>query len=91
MIFRKGLSALLVATYVALMPIAPAQAVTEVLDQVVAVVDDDVIMASELRERLAAVTSSLTARGGEMPPEDVLIRETLDRLILENIQLQMAR
>ncbi|MEM8547910.1 MAG: peptidylprolyl isomerase [Pseudomonadota bacterium] len=56
-----------------------------------AVVDDDVIMASELRERLASVNQSLQARGGEMPPEDVLIRETLDRLILESIQMQMAR
>lgn len=64
------------------------QAATEMLDQVVAIVDDDVIMASELRERLAAVTENLTARGVDMPPEDVLIRETLDRLILESIQLQ---
>ncbi|MCB1679493.1 MAG: peptidylprolyl isomerase [Halioglobus sp.] len=58
------------------------------IDQVVAIVDDDIIMASELRERLGAVTDSLQARGVDMPPEDVLIRETLDRLILESIQLQ---
>ncbi len=67
---------------------AAAQAATEMLDQVVAIVDDDIIMASELRERLAAVSQSLQARGVEMPPEDVLIRETLDRLILESIQVQ---
>ncbi|MBE9538287.1 MAG: peptidylprolyl isomerase [Proteobacteria bacterium] len=60
------------------------------LDQVVAIVDEDVIMASELRTRLASVTQNLEARGVEMPPEDELIRETLDRLILENIQLQLA-
>jgi len=64
------------------------QAATEMLDQVVAIVDDDIVMASELRERLAAVTENLKARGVDMPPEDVLIRETLDRLILESIQLQ---
>ena len=73
---------------VSLLFIPMVQAATEMLDQVVAIVDDDVIMASELRERLAAVTENLTARGVEMPPEDVLIRETLDRLILESIQLQ---
>lgn len=61
---------------------------TELIDQVVAIVDDDVVMASELRERVAAVTQNLKARDIEMPPEDVLIRETLDRLILESIQLQ---
>ena len=66
----------------------PGQAATEMLDQVVAVVDDDIIMASELRERLAGVTQNLEARGVEAPPEDVLIRETLDRLILESIQVQ---
>ncbi|TXS90884.1 molecular chaperone SurA [Parahaliea maris] len=71
--------------------IAPTQAATEVLDQVVAIVDDDVIMASELRERLGTVTETLQARGMEMPPEDELIRETLDRLILESIQLQMGQ
>ena len=66
------------------------QAATEMLDQVVAIVDDDVIMASELRERLTAVTQNLQAREVEMPPEDLLIRETLDRLILESIQMQMG-
>jgi hypothetical protein len=60
------------------------------LDQVVAIVDDDVVMASELRERVPDVTETIAARGVEMPPEDVLIRETLDRLILESIQLQMG-
>ena len=66
------------------------QAATEILDQVVAIVDEDVIMASELRGRLSTINKSLEARGIEKPPEDVLVRETLDRLILENIQLQLA-
>ncbi len=65
-----------------------AQAATQILDQVVAIVDDDVIMASELRERVAVYTQNLEARGMDMPAEDELIRETLDRLILESIQLQ---
>ncbi|MFO7550794.1 MAG: peptidylprolyl isomerase [Haliea sp.] len=68
----------------------PAQAQTQMLDQVVAIVDDDVIMASELRERVQSITQTLQSRGMELPPEDVLIRETLDRLIIESIQLQMG-
>jgi peptidyl-prolyl cis-trans isomerase SurA len=67
---------------------ATAQAATEFVDQVVAIVDDDIIMASELRERVTAVSENLKARDAKMPPEDELIRETLDRLILESIQLQ---
>jgi peptidyl-prolyl cis-trans isomerase SurA len=61
---------------------------TRIIDQVVAIVDDDVIMASELRERIAAVMENLAARDIQVPPENELIRETLDRLILESIQLQ---
>ena len=83
---KTVLLALSLASTITLIPVA--RAATEVLDQVVAIVDDDVIMASELRERLAAVNQSLEARGVELPPEDELIRETLDRLILESIQIQ---
>ncbi len=84
-------SLLRVAAFTVVALAAPlVQSATEILDQVVAIVDDDVIMASELRERLATVTDNLKARGVEMPPEDVLIRETLDRLVLESIQMQMG-
>ncbi len=80
---------LLGACLTALTLIGPvAQAETEMLDQVVAIVDDDVIMASELRERLQGIRDNIAAQGIEEPPEDVLIRETLDRLILESIQVQ---
>ena len=68
-----------------------SRAQMEMLDQVVAIVDDDVIMASELRERVQSITQTLQTRGAELPPEDVLIRETLDRLILESLQLQLAQ
>ena len=61
-----------------------------VLDQVVAIVDDDIILASELQERVQGIRSSMEARDVEVPEDDILIRETLDRLILDSIQLQLA-
>ena len=67
-----------------------ASAQIEVLDQVVAIVDDDIILASELQERVQGVRSTMESRGVELPSDDVLIRETLDRLILDSIQLQLA-
>jgi peptidyl-prolyl cis-trans isomerase SurA len=80
---------LLCASLAAAIIVAPGlQAATEVMDQVVAIVDDDVIMASELRERTDSLAETLKSRGIELPPEDEMIRETLDRLILESIQLQ---
>jgi peptidyl-prolyl cis-trans isomerase SurA len=60
------------------------------LDSVVAIVEDDVIMSSELRERLDMVRASLAAQDREMPDQNLIVRETLDRLVLESIQLQMA-
>lgn len=82
---------LLSAALTGAMLIAPSlQAATEIVDQVVAIVDDDVIMASELRERVNAVSANLKARKMELPPEDQLIRDTLNRLILESIQIQMG-
>ncbi len=74
----------------AILTTTPVQAATEIVDQVVAIVDDDVIMASELRERVSAVRANLEARKMQLPPEDQLIRDTLDRLILESIQIQMG-
>ena len=67
-----------------------ATANVEVLDQVVAIVDDDIILASELQERVQGVRATMEARGVEVPEDDILIRETLDRLILDSIQLQLA-
>ena len=61
-----------------------------VLDQVVAIVDDDIILASELQERVQGIRSTMEARDVEVPEDDILIRETLDRLILDSIQLQLA-
>lgn len=72
-------------------PLNSAQAATQILDSVVAIVEDDVIMASELRDRLAMLRESFERQGRELPPQEVVVRETLDRLILESIQLQMGQ
>ena len=68
----------------------PASGQVQVLDQVVAIVDDDIILTSELQERVQGVRSTMEARGVEVPEDEILVRETLDRLILDSIQLQLA-
>ena len=67
-----------------------ALAEVQTLDSVVAIVDDDVILATELQERLTMVSEGLERRGVAAPSEELLYRETLDRLIMESIQLQLA-
>lgn len=75
-----------VAFYAALS--ANAQVVP--LDSVVAIVDEDIILSSEVRDRVQQIKASATQRGMELPDDETLIQETLDRLILESIQLQLA-
>lgn len=60
------------------------------LDRVVAIVDNDVIMYSQLQRRLDEVRQNITGRGGELPPEQELAAQVLDRLIVENLQLQLG-
>ena len=67
-----------------------AVAQVEVLDQVVAIVDDDIILATELQERIQDVRNNMESRGIEVPEDEILVRETLDRLILDSIQMQLA-
>lgn len=63
---------------------------TSSLDSVVAVVEKDVIMRSELDKRVAEARQQITSHNAPMPPDDVLIKQVLNSLILESIQLQMA-
>jgi len=60
------------------------------LDSVIAIVDEDIILASEVGERLEQIRASAKQRGITLPDEETVLQETLDRLILESIQLQLA-
>ena len=60
------------------------------LDRIIAVVDEDIVMQSELDEQANRVRDSLRQQGTEMPPTTVLERQVLERLVLEKIQIQVA-
>ena len=59
------------------------------LDQIVALVNEDVIMQSELDARLVQVREKIDAE--RQPPEDVLKRQLLERMVIERLQLQFAQ
>ncbi len=67
-----------------------AHAQTQPLERVVAIVGDDIILASEYQDRLQQVRDNVAKQNVEAPPPEVLARQVLDRLILERIQLQMG-
>ena len=60
-------------------------------DSIVAVVADEVITAYELRNRLASALKQLQKQGTPLPPQDVLERQMLERLIMDRAQLQYAK
>ena len=60
------------------------------LDRIVAVVDEGVILQSELNEAVRSVQQQYASNPGQLPPQDVLQRQVLDRLILMKLQVQRA-
>jgi len=63
---------------------------TEPLNRIVASVNDGVVLATELEKREAMVISQLQQQQAQIPDQKALRKQVLDRLILENLQLQMA-
>ncbi|WP_223786972.1 peptidylprolyl isomerase [Marinicella meishanensis] len=67
--------------------VAPAQ---QLLDEIVAVVDDNVIMRSELDRAVASIKRQIEASGNQVPPADILNSQVLERLIVQEIQINRA-
>ncbi len=86
---RLALAAGLVAVTLAL-PVHAAPRAVEV-DRIVAVVNSEVITALQLRARVEQAKRQLGRQGVELPPEEVLQRQLLERLIVERAQLQLAQ
>ncbi len=85
---RRVLSGALLVVALALG--APVRGDYQELDAIVALVNDDVILASELLSRLKTVEEQITEQKMQMPPRDVLISQIMERLVLESLQLQDA-
>ncbi|MHB8165736.1 MAG: peptidylprolyl isomerase [Sulfuricella sp.] len=68
-------------------PSAPAQ----LLDRIVAVVNNEVITQFELNDRMQIVMQQLKKRGTPLPPREVLEKQVLERMITDRIQLQFAK
>ena len=66
------------------------EAKIELLDRVVAVVDSGVVMESQLNQRVQDIIGRLRSDGMELPPKEVLEEQVLERLIVEEIQLQIG-
>lgn len=76
-----ALTSLSVSSYAALV----------VMDRIAVVVDQDVIMQSEIDERMKSIKAQIAADPKtQAPPDDALQGQVIERLVLENLQLQTA-
>ena len=68
-----------------------AKSSVQPLDKIIAVVNDDIITQLELDKRVKLIRQQLLQRGNRLPSENVLRRQILERLIIEKLQLELAK
>jgi peptidyl-prolyl cis-trans isomerase SurA len=62
----------------------------EKLDEIVALVEDDIILRSELDIAIEGIVQRIRQGGGNMPPQALLEKQVLERLISRKLQVQRA-
>jgi peptidyl-prolyl cis-trans isomerase SurA len=62
----------------------------ETVDRIVAVVEDDVILESELQREEATISARMTENKAQLPPESVLRKQVLEKMIIDKLQQQIA-
>ncbi|HEX2518706.1 MAG TPA: SurA N-terminal domain-containing protein, partial [Castellaniella sp.] len=74
-----------------LSPNADSSNQVQPLDRIVAVVNDGVILQSQLNQTMGTVSQQITASGGQLPPQDVLAKQVLQHLIVNQLLVQRAQ
>ena len=62
----------------------------KLLDGIAAIVNDGVVLRSEVNAQLDAIIANLENQQGQLPPRNVIESQVLERLIIQRIQLQRA-
>jgi peptidyl-prolyl cis-trans isomerase SurA len=60
------------------------------LDRIVAIVDQEVITEKELEEKLITVINNLKNQKVDLPPENTLKKQVIERMIINSLQIQLA-
>ena len=60
------------------------------MDRIIAIVDQGVITEQELQDRIRSVSAQLEKQGVELPPQEILEKQILERLISDSLQMQLA-
>ncbi|PJK10525.1 molecular chaperone SurA [Lysobacteraceae bacterium NML95-0200] len=75
----------------ALAALLPASLAAQPIDRIAAVVNEDIILQSELDRAIANITAQYAGSSTQLPPADVLARQVLERLVLTRLQVNRAR
>ena len=79
------------ALLIAASTLVPAHAAVQTLDHIVAIVNDEVITRQELAKRYKEVVQSLSRQNTPLPPQAVLEKQLLERMVTELALQQHAR
>ena len=69
----------------------PVSAKIEVLDRVAIIVGEGVVLESQVNSMLENIKTRYQEQGAPMPPQEVMLEQVQERLIIEELQLQMGR
>ena len=61
------------------------------IDSIIAVIDEDVILRSELERAIGNIKAQYAKQANQLPPDNVLERQVLERLILQRLQINRAK
>jgi peptidyl-prolyl cis-trans isomerase SurA len=87
---RIALTAVLILSAATAGPAAAQSSLKTPIDSIVALVEEDVILRSELDVAVAGIVERVRASGEAMPPMHLLERQVLERLIIRELQVQRA-
>ena len=71
-------------------PVTPPPETQKTLDQIAAVVNGEVITRLEVNERVQSAVKVMTRQGTQLPPQSVIDRQVLERMIVEKAEMQFA-
>jgi peptidyl-prolyl cis-trans isomerase SurA len=87
---RIAIPAVLLLVAMTPAPVAAQAVAATPIDSIVALVEEDVILRSELDVAVAGIVDRVRASGEAMPPMHLLERQVLERLIIRELQVQRA-
>lgn len=70
---------------------APARTVADPIDRILIVINDEIVTAREVELRVNTVRARLVAQKVNMPPDNILRRQVMERMVVERLQEQTAR